>query len=66
MLHLKGATKIAYGNRGFRKLKTHFFGSLYPNLTINVIFPIVLVYPLCLNIFAHGNETKRVSFMLNA
>ena len=34
------ATKTAYGYRGFCKPKTQFFSSLYPNLTINFIFPV--------------------------
>ena len=66
MLQIKGVTKTTYGNKGFCKLKTQFFSSLYPNLTINVIFPFFLVYPLHLNILSHKNETKMVSLMLIA
>ena len=32
LLHVKGATKTAYGNSGFCKLETRFLSSLYPNL----------------------------------
>ena len=35
VLYVKGATKTAYRNRGFCKLKTEFLSSLYPSLFYN-------------------------------
>ena len=52
VLHIKGATKTLYENLGFYKLKRPFSSILCPNLMINIISQVFLVYALHLNILS--------------